>query len=126
MKQRYKNRIAYLYPKKPRIKSETVSFADSDTHVTEGIPFYCNVIEKNRRVEIPLSNTYKTVTETILKTDAELSFTEHDRITFQEYPENGVNNEDFSMIVEAVKYPRFEKGSKYRNNDVYTWEIKIS
>jgi hypothetical protein len=28
--------------------------------------------------------------------------------------------------VEAVKYPRFEKGSKYRNNDVYTWEIKIS
>jgi hypothetical protein len=126
MKERYKNKVAYLYKRKAYLKGETKSYGDSDTHETEGIPFYCNVFDKIRRVEVPLSNTYKSVSETIIKTDSQLTFNQHDRITFQEYPENTVNNEDFSLIVEAIQKPRNEKGSKYRHQDYYTWELKIS
>lgn len=126
MKQRYKNRVAWLYKKSAYIKDATKDYSDTGMYDTDGMPFYCNVIEKARRVEVPMSNTYRTVTETIIKTDAQLNFEEHDRITFVENPVNDVNTEDFSLIVSAVKRPRFEKGSKYRTNDIYEWEIRIS
>jgi|LGOV01.1.fsa_nt_gb hypothetical protein len=125
-KQRFKSKIAYLYKKKQKIKDITISYADTDTHETEAIPFYCDAIEKTRRIEVPLSNTYRTVTETVIRTDEDLNFEKHDRITFEEYPSNDVNSEDFSMIVSAITKPRFVNGSKYRNKDINTWELRLS
>ena len=126
MKQRYKDKVAYWYPKKQRVKDATISYADTDTHEESGVPFYCNVVELTRRVEVPMSNTYRTVTESLIKTDAQLDFTEHDRITFQRNPNNDVNSQDFSLIVSAVSKPRLQKGSKYRTNDPVTWELRVS
>lgn len=125
-KQRFKTKIGYLYKRNPKIKNATVSFADADTHSTEGIPFYCDVKEKTYRVQEPMSNMYRAVTETVVFTDAELDFEQHDRIAFVKNPVNDVNQQDFSSIMSAVQKPRLEKGSKYRTRDIYTWELRIS
>lgn len=126
MKQRYKSRVAWLYPQKPKIKNATTSFADKDTHEEEGIPFYCDVFEKTARVQEITSNMYRTVTETVVKTDADLEFNKFDRIAFIENPVNDVNSQDFNTIMNSIKKPRFVKGSKYRTKDVYEWELRIS
>ena len=126
MKQKYTQKIGYLYKKKPYIKDATKSYKDADTHESEGTPFYCSEFQKTRRVEVPMSNAYRTVTETILKTTAQLDFEEHDRIAFVENPQNNVNDQDFSNIVSARQIPILEKGAKYRRQDYYEWEITIS
>jgi len=84
------------------------------------------VLEKNRRVETLQANSYRTVTETIVKTDTDLNYEEYDRITFQKYPQNDVNVQDFSFVMSAIKKPRLEQGSKYRKKDICTWEIRLS
>lgn len=126
MKQKYKQRIAYLYKRKPYVKDATKAYADSDTHASEGIPFYCSVFQKSRRVEVPMSNSYRTVTETIVKTTEQLPFEEHDRISFVKVPQNNVNQQDFSSIVSATHVPLMENGNKYRTKEYDEWTLVIS
>ena len=123
MKERYKEKIGYLFKKNQYVKDASKT---SSMYATEGVAFYCNVYEKSRRVEVPMSNTYRTVTETVIKTDSQLNFEEYDRIAFTATPRNDETQQDYNMIVAAISKPRNTKGSKYRSGDYLTWEIRIS
>jgi hypothetical protein len=126
MKQRYKEKVGYLFKRKQYIKGDDKPYTDTTSHEVEGLAFYCNVREKSRRIEVPMSSTYRTVTETVILTSSQLNFEEHDRISFTPTPRNDVNQQDYNTIVSAIQKPVLMKGSKYRNQDYYEWELRVS
>jgi len=122
MKQLYKNNIAYLFKQTQIIKGNT----KVPSWETDGTAFYCNKEIKNSSLASPIASAYSLESTVILKTTAQLTFTEGDRIAFKPDARNNVDTNDFSLIQSIQALPYMQKGEKYRNKEYYEYRISIT
>lgn len=118
MREKYKENIAYLH------KRETVEGIPKPSK--KGLPFFCNIMEKRgQATPTDLAAGHNIQTSTILKTTTQLNFEEFDYITFDEFPDNNVNAQDFSIIKNIYNPPYRERGNKHRSVKFKEYHLTI-
>ena len=114
MRQKYTNLIAYYFP---RLED------DNDISYSQiGQSFYCNREIKNKSSLNPMTGTYMTSVNEIVKTTTQLNFKEHGRISFKA----NATDDEYSMIIAINVKPLLDRGAKYRNGSLNEYWITIA
>lgn len=114
MREKYTDNIAYLFK---RLKADnTISYVEI------GVPFYCNKEVKNKRSLNPMTGIYMPSANEILKTTSQISFEEHDRVSFVSNP----TDDNYSMITAIDVRPYYSRGNKHSSSSKNEYWITIS